>query len=122
VIGERGVRLSGGQKQRTALARAVIKDAPILILDDAFSSVDAETEEEILRELRRYMAGRTTLLVSHRISTIREADLIVYMRGGEIIEQGTHDQLLARRGAYYQLNHKQRLVREVEDMTHQEER
>jgi ATP-binding cassette subfamily B multidrug efflux pump len=120
LIGERGVRLSGGQKQRTALARAIIKDAPILILDDAFSSVDAETEEGILRELRRYTAGRTTLLISHRVSTIREADLIVYMRGGEIIEQGTHDQLVARRGAYYQLNHKQRLVREVEGMGHQE--
>ncbi|MGH7825481.1 MAG: ABC transporter ATP-binding protein [Candidatus Binatia bacterium] len=119
VIGERGVRLSGGQKQRTALARAIIKNPPILVLDDAFSSVDVETEEEILRELRRYMLGRTTLLISHRISTVRESDLIVYIRGGEIIEQGTHDQLLARRGAYYQLNYKQRLVREVERITHQ---
>jgi ATP-binding cassette subfamily B multidrug efflux pump len=120
VIGERGVRLSGGQKQRTALARAIIKDAPILILDDAFSSVDAETEEEILKELKRYAVGRTTLLISHRISTLRDADLIVYMRNSEIVEQGTHDQLLARRGAYYQLNRKQRLVREVEVMTQRE--
>jgi len=90
-------------------------------LDDAFSSVDAETEEGILRELKRYMAGRTILLISHRISTIREADLIIYLRDGEIIERGTHEQLLARRGVYYELNHKQRLVREVEDMGHQEE-
>jgi ATP-binding cassette subfamily B protein len=120
VIGERGVRLSGGQKQRTALARAIIKNPPILILDDAFSSVDVETEEEILRALKQYMRGRTTLLISHRISTVLEADRIVFMREGEIIEQGTHDELLAQRGAYYQLYHRQRLVREVERITHQE--
>lgn len=122
LIGERGVRLSGGQKQRTALARAIIKNPPILILDDAFSSVDVETEEEILKELRQFMAGRTTLLISHRISTVRGADLIVYLRAGEVIEQGTHEQLLAQRGAYYRLYQRQRLVREVETMTHQEGR
>ncbi|HEU4340733.1 MAG TPA: ABC transporter ATP-binding protein [Candidatus Binatia bacterium] len=121
VIGERGVRLSGGQKQRTALARAIIKDPPILILDDAFSSVDVETEEEILKELRRYLEGRTTLLISHRISTVREADWIVYLSGGEIIEQGTHDQLLAQGGVYYQLYQRQSLAREVESMKHTEE-
>lgn len=121
VIGERGVRLSGGQKQRTALARAIIKDPPILILDDAFSSVDAETEEEILKELRRYLAGRTTLLISHRISTVREADWIVYLSGGEIVEQGTHDQLLAQRGIYHQLYQRQSLAREVESMKQTEE-
>ena len=120
VIGERGVRLSGGQKQRTALARAIIKNPPILILDDAFSSVDVQTEEQILKELKVFMRGRTTLLISHRISTVREADFIVYLRAGEIIEQGSHDELLARRGAYYQLYQKQRLVREVETMTHGE--
>jgi ATP-binding cassette subfamily B protein len=114
VIGERGVRLSGGQKQRTALARALIKDPPILILDDAFSSVDVETEEEILRELKQFMRGRTTLLISHRISTVREADMIVYLRGGEIIEQGTHAELLSQRGAYYDLFRYQSLSREVE--------
>jgi ATP-binding cassette subfamily B protein len=122
VIGERGVRLSGGQKQRTALARAIIKNPPILILDDAFSSVDVETEEEILRELRQFMKGRTTLLISHRSSTVREADLIVYLRGGEVIEQGSHEELLAHRGLYYQMFLRQRLVREVETMSHEEQR
>ncbi len=113
IIGERGVRLSGGQKQRTALARALIKDPPILILDDAFSSVDVETEEEILRELKQFMRGRTTLLISHRISTVRDADMIVYLSGGTIIEQGTHEQLLAQRGAYFSLFRRQSLEREV---------
>jgi ATP-binding cassette subfamily B protein len=122
VIGERGVRLSGGQKQRTALARAVIKNPPVLILDDAFSSVDVETEEEILRELRQFMRGRTTLLISHRISTVRDADMIVYLRDGKIIEQGSHDELLAKRGAYYKLYRRQSLAREVETLSHREER
>lgn len=116
VIGERGVRLSGGQKQRTALARAIIKNPPILILDDAFSSVDVETEEEILRELKQFLRGRTTLLISHRISTVRDADRIIYLRGGEIIEQGTHDTLIARRGAYYELYRRQSVERQVESM------
>jgi ATP-binding cassette, subfamily B, multidrug efflux pump len=120
VIGERGVRLSGGQKQRTALARAIIKNPPILILDDAFSSVDVETEEEILRQLKHFMTGRTTLLISHRISTVRDADLIVYLRGGEIIEQGRHEELLARRGAYAKLYARQSLAREVESLTYLE--
>ncbi|MGH7886973.1 MAG: ABC transporter ATP-binding protein [Candidatus Binatia bacterium] len=122
IIGERGVRLSGGQKQRTALARAIIKNPPILILDDAFSSVDVETEEEILRELKKFMRGRTTLLISHRISTVREADMIVYLAGGAIIEQGTHDELLARRGAYFELYRRQSLEREVETAAHEEPR
>jgi ATP-binding cassette subfamily B protein len=122
IIGERGVRLSGGQKQRTALARAVIKDPPVLILDDAFSSVDAETEEEILRELRHFMRGRTTLLISHRISTVREADQIIYLRAGEIVERGSHADLLARRGAYYELYRRQSLARQVESLGRGEER
>ncbi len=122
IIGERGVRLSGGQKQRTALARAIMKDPPILILDDAFSSVDVETEEDILRQLRQFMTGRTTLLVSHRISTVRDADWIVYLRAGEIVEQGTHEALLARHGPYYQLYRTQRLMREVETLKHEEKR
>jgi ATP-binding cassette subfamily B protein len=113
IIGERGVRLSGGQKQRTALARALIKNPPILILDDAFSSVDFETEEEILRELKTFMRGRTTVLISHRISTVRDADMIAYLRGGAIIERGTHAELLAQRGAYFSLYQRQSLEREV---------
>lgn len=122
VIGERGVRLSGGQKQRTALARAIIKNPPILILDDAFSSVDVGTEEEILRELRQFMKGRTTLLISHRISTVREADMIVYLSSGAVVEQGTHAELLARRGAYYRLFRRQRLAHELETINHEEPR
>ena len=122
VIGERGVRLSGGQKQRTALARAIIKNPPILILDDAFSSVDVETEEEILRELKQFMLGRTTLLISHRISTVRDADKIVYLRGGDIIEQGSHDELLAKRSAYYELYRRQSLSRQVESLARVESR
>jgi ATP-binding cassette subfamily B multidrug efflux pump len=122
VIGERGVRLSGGQKQRTALARAIIKNSPILILDDAFSSVDVETEDEILRELRQFMRARTTLLISHRVSTVRDADQIVYLSDGEIIEQGSHDQLLARRGAYYELYRRQSLARQVQSMERPERR
>ena len=116
VIGERGVRLSGGQKQRTALARAIIKNSPILILDDAFSSVDVETEEAILRDLRQFMRARTTLLISHRVSTVRDADQIIYLRGGEIIERGSHEELLARRGAYYELYRRQSLARQVESL------
>ena len=122
VIGERGVRLSGGQKQRTALARAIIKDPAILILDDAFSSVDVETEEEILRELEQYRRGRTMLLISHRTSTVRSADQIMYLRGGEIIERGTHEELLAERGAYYELHQRQSLARQIEMTSHRETR
>lgn len=120
IIGERGVRLSGGQKQRTALARALIKNPPILILDDAFSSVDVETEEEILRELKQFMAGRTTLLISHRISTLRDADMIVYLRAGRIIEQGNHAELLAQRGAYFNLYQRQSLERQVATLMHED--
>ena len=120
VIGERGVRLSGGQKQRAALARAIIKSPPVLILDDAFSSVDVETEEEILRQLKQFMRDRTTLLISHRISTVREADLIVYLRDGVIIEQGTHEVLLARGGAYYELYQRQILARELDAIARDE--
>ena len=114
LIGERGVRLSGGQKQRTALARAIIKDPPILVLDDAFSNVDVETEDAILRGLTEFMRGRTTLLISHRVSTVRNAGWIVYLRRGEIIEQGSHDVLLEQRGAYYQLCLRQSLEQQME--------
>jgi ATP-binding cassette subfamily B protein len=114
ILGERGVRLSGGQKQRTALARALIRNPSILILDDAFSSVDVQTEERILQELRAAMQGRTILLISHRISTVKDADQIVYLRDGRIAERGTHQDLLAREGHYYQLYRKQLLATELE--------
>ena len=114
LLGERGVRLSGGQKQRTALARALVKNPPILILDDAFSGVDTQTEEAILTELKAFMAGRTTILISHRISTVRDADCIVYLQDGRIVEQGSHASLLAREGHYHRLYRRQMLAREVE--------
>jgi ATP-binding cassette subfamily B protein len=120
ILGERGVRLSGGQKQRTALARAIVKNPPILILDDAFSSLDTETEDEILHHLREFMAKRTTILISHRISTVKGADMILYMRRGEIIERGTHEELLKLRGAYYRLYQRQQLTRELEEMPRRE--
>ena len=97
LIGERGVKLSGGQKQRLAIARAVLKDAPILILDEATSSVDTETEMLIQQALERLMVGRTTLIIAHRLSTIRNADKIVVLEGKRIVEQGTHAELMARR-------------------------
>jgi ATP-binding cassette subfamily B protein len=113
-VGERGITLSGGQKQRTALARALATDAPILILDDALASVDTQTEEEILRALRGVMATRTTFLVSHRVSTVREADLIVVLKDGAIVERGRHDELIARGGFYADLHRRQLLEEEME--------
>ena len=114
VVGERGITLSGGQKQRTAIARAVIRDPRILILDDSLSSVDTQTEERILTRLRGIMHGRTTILISHRTSTVRDADQIVVLRDGRIIEHGTHDELLARGGYYADLYQKQLLEEELE--------
>ncbi len=116
LLGERGVRLSGGQKQRTALARAIIKNPPILILDDAFSSVDTETEERILGQLKSFMRGRTTILISHRISTVKDADQIFYLKEGRIAERGSHEELLALKGHYYRLYRLQLLTRELEAM------
>ena len=113
MVGERGITLSGGQKQRTAIARAVIRNPRILILDDALSSVDTYTEEQILRELQRVMQGRTTLFISHRISTVRHADQIAVLVAGRIVELGTHDALIARNGYYADLFQKQPLEEEL---------
>jgi ATP-binding cassette subfamily B protein len=113
MVGERGVTLSGGQKQRTAIARAVIRDPRILILDDALASVDTYTEERILQGLARVMEGRTTIFISHRISTARNADQIAVLVAGRIAELGTHDELLARNGYYTSLFEKQRLEEEL---------
>jgi ATP-binding cassette, subfamily B, multidrug efflux pump len=114
MVGERGITLSGGQKQRTALARAIVRQPKILILDDSLSSVDTDTEERILRGLRGVMRGRTTILVSHRVSTVKGADQIVVLRAGKIIERGTHDELLAHGGEYASLHQKQLLEEELE--------
>ena len=113
VVGERGLTLSGGQKQRTAIARAIIRDPRILILDDALSSVDTYTEERILNHLREIMQGRTTIFISHRVSTVRAADQIAVLHGGSIVELGTHEELLSCNGYYADLYNKQLLEEEL---------
>ena len=114
VVGERGLTLSGGQKQRTAIARAVIRNPRILVLDDALASVDTQTEDRILNHLRELMRGRTTIFISHRVSTVRNADRIAVLHDGEIVEYGTHDELIARDGYYTELYNKQLLEEELE--------
>jgi ATP-binding cassette subfamily B protein len=115
-VGERGITLSGGQKQRTAIARALLRSPRILILDDALSSVDTHTEDKILNHLREIMQGRTTIFISHRVSTVRNADRIAVLHHGRIVELGTHDQLIARNGYYTDLYNKQLLEEELAEV------
>ena len=114
MVGERGITLSGGQKQRSAIARAIVRDPRILVLDDSLSAVDTQTEEKILSRLRGVMRGRTTILIAHRTSTVRDADQIVVLKDGAIIECGTHEELLERGGYYADLYQKQLLEEELE--------
>jgi ATP-binding cassette subfamily B protein len=115
-VGERGITLSGGQKQRTAIARALLRSPRILILDDALSSVDTHTEDKILNHLREIMRGRTTIFISHRVSTVRNADRIAVLHQGRIVELGTHDELIARNGYYTELYNKQLLEEELAEV------
>lgn len=116
MLGERGINLSGGQKQRTSIARAIIADPKILILDDAFSAVDTYTEEEILNGLKGVMKNRTTILISHRVSTLKNSDRIIVLKDGAIAEEGTHDQLVKREGIYSDIYMKQLLEEELKDL------
>lgn len=116
MIGERGITLSGGQKQRTAIARALIRNPLILILDDSLSAVDTQTEERILNSLRTIRRGRTVLIVSHRVSSVKDADSIVVLDDGRIVERGTHESLLAKRGYYAELYRKQTIEQEIEEI------
>jgi ATP-binding cassette, subfamily B, multidrug efflux pump len=116
MLGERGITLSGGQKQRTSIARALMREPRILILDDALSSVDTVTEEEILSRLRAFMRDRTSIIISHRISTVKDADRIIVLHNGSIAEQGTHDELVRRGGIYADLHEKQLLEQQLESL------
>lgn len=116
MLGERGITLSGGQKQRTAIARALIKDPRILIFDDSLSAVDTKTEDAILKHLRQELSGRTTIMISHRISTIKDADKIYYIEEGQIVESGSHEDLLAKNGRYTTMYNKQLLEQELAEI------
>jgi len=116
MVGERGVTLSGGQKQRATLARALIMDPPVLVLDDSLSSVDAQTEAEILHGLRSLLKEKTCLIISHRISAVKEADEILVLDEGRIIERGNHAGLVRQGGVYAELYQQQRLSEELEQI------
>ena len=115
MVGERGVTLSGGQKQRSAIARALLKDAPILILDDALSAVDTDTEEQILHNLKENRAAKTTLIIAHRISTIQNADHILVLDEGHGVEYGTHQELMEKGGIYRSIYEKQQLEKQLNE-------
>lgn len=114
IVGERGVSLSGGQKQRVSIARALVRKPNILILDDSLSAVDTNTEEQILKKLKEFMQGRTNIIVAHRISTVKNADEIIVLDNGEIVERGTHQQLIEKNGLYYDMYQKQLLEEKIE--------
>ena len=114
-VGERGVTVSGGQKQRIAIARALLKDAPILLLDDCLSAVDTDTEKQILENLRRLRKGRTTLIIAHRLSSVQDADRILVLDDGRAAEYGTHSQLMALGGLYRSLWDKQQLEKQLHE-------
>jgi ATP-binding cassette subfamily B protein len=116
MVGERGVTLSGGQKQRATLARALLMDSPLLILDDCLSSVDAQTEAEILAGIRSLLKEKTCLIISHRISAVKEADEILVFEDGKIIERGNHQSLIRRSGVYAEICEQQRLSEELEQI------
>lgn len=116
LVGERGITFSGGQKQRASLARALATNPKILILDDSFSAVDTHTEEEILKNLKEFMKNRTSIIISHRISTVKDADKIIVLANGRIAEQGTHDELVSLNGLYADLHYKQLLEKELEEL------
>jgi subfamily B ATP-binding cassette protein MsbA len=115
MIGEQGVRLSGGERQRLAIARALLKDPPILILDEATSSLDSEAEREVQQALDRLIKGRTTLVIAHRLSTVRKADRIIVLADGKIVETGPHQQLMQQNGLYRRLYEMQFREEEVEE-------
>jgi ATP-binding cassette subfamily B protein len=115
MLGERGINLSGGQKQRTAIARALAQDPPVFVLDDALSAVDAQTEAKILAALRGALSGRTSIIVSHRLAAVRDADWILVLDEGRIVEQGVHADLIARGGRYWELLRRQQLEEELEE-------
>jgi ATP-binding cassette subfamily B protein len=114
MLGERGINLSGGQKQRAAIARALAQDPPVFVLDDALSAVDAQTEARILTALRGALSGRSSIIVSHRLAAVRDADWIVVLDDGRIVEQGIHADLIARGGRYWELLRRQQLEEELE--------
>jgi ATP-binding cassette subfamily B protein len=114
MLGERGITLSGGQKQRVAIARAMLKNPDILILDDALSAVDTNTEEFVLNNLRKFMKERTTIIISHRISTVKNADNIIFIEKGNISEQGSHEQLIHHNGKYANMFRLQQIAAELE--------